>query len=577
MRRHFLPVAGLAAVLVAGTVSAAQHNLPPVRGSDPDANKPTDYVPAWEPDWVVNSGLAPTNINVSNRTAPQSESSIAIDPTNSSHIIASTNDLGSTAGLFESFDAGLTWTRSTFGSSGFCYDTWLDFNMAGDAFIAYECSNQSAAYKNAGSAVWTAINGIGTAGSFPDRCMIVTDKNSTSPFFNRVYIGYDDNGTGNTAYVLYSTTGKGGWLRGNKINNGTGTGATIGVNACVFNNGDAGAAWLDYTNSRVRFNHSTDGGVNWINNVVVSTLRQSTAGFFISIPPQNSRGIVLMPMTAVAPAGSPFANRVYVAYTDTRTNAVGNLGPHVRYSDDFGATWSAEAALMTNVAFNLGYGFHPQVAVLGDGTVGVSFYVTAGSGGKKGTRQVTVFSHDGGTTWTDVNLVADVTSNETVAGHDANQYGDYQGLYADTATGTFWQTWTDSRLLATKGEEQFAAQIVPVAAAPKVVKGTQQGFGTTTAVASGEPYRVNVQRVGGALGFAKLSFNLPEAGDVKLRVLDASGRMIQEVMDSHALAGSYDPMFTGRDGSGRELPNGVYLFALQANGRTDAGKIVIAR
>ncbi len=574
MRRHFLPVAGFSFLLVAGSAFAAQTNLPPVRGQDPDGAKPTDYVPAWEPSWVSNDAAVATNINISNRTAPQSETSIAVDPTNSNHIVASSNDLGSTAGVFESFDGGLTWTRSTFGSSGFCYDTWLDFNAAGDVFLAYECSNQSVAYKNAGSAVWSAINGIPGAGGFPDRCMIVVDRNPGSPFFNRVYIGYDDNSNSNAAHLLYSTTGKGSWTRTPKFNEGN---PTIGVNACVFSDGTVGAAWLEYTSSRIRWDKSTNGGVTWGADVLLPTLRQSTAGFFISIPPQNQRGIVLMPMTAVAPAGGPFADRVYVVYTDTRTAVPGNLGAHLRYSDDKGATWSSEKALMTNASFNLGYGFHPQVAVLNDGTVAVSFYVTGNAGAKKGTRQVTVFSHDGGDTWTDVNLAADVTSNETVAGHDANQYGDYQGIYADNGTGTFWQTWTDSRLLSTRGEEQFGAMIVPVAAAPKVAKGTSKGYQATASVA-GEPYKVNVQRVGGALGFAKLSFNLPEAGDVKLRVLDASGRMVQEVMDSsHALPGEYDPIFTGRDASGRELPNGVYMFALQANGRVDAGKIVIAR
>ena len=578
MRRHILPVAGLVAVLFVSTAHAVQTNLPPVRGGDADANKPTDYVATWEPNWLSTDALTPTNINISNRTAPQSETSIAVDPTNPLHILASSNDLGTTAGVFESFDGGLTWTRSTFGSSGFCYDTWLDFNAAGDAFLAYECSNQSVAYKNAGSGTWSAINGISGAGGFPDRCMIVADKNASSPFFNRVYIGYDDNGAGNIAYVLYSATGKGGWLRSNRINNGSGTAATIGVNACVFNNGDVGAAWLDYTNSRVRFNHSADGGVTWINNVVVSTLRQSTASFFISIPPQNQRGIVLMPMTAVAPAGGPFANRVYVAYTDTRTAVPGNLGPHVRYSDDFGATWSSEKALLTNATYNLGYGFHPQIAVLNDGTIAVSCYVTGNAGAKKGTRQITVFSHDGGDTWTDVQLAADVTSNETVSGHDANQYGDYQGITADNSTGTFWQTWTDSRLLGSRGEEQFGAQIVPVAgSAPQVVKGAKSPFQTTGSVVAAEPYKVTVQRTAGVLGFAKLTFSMPEAGDVKLRIVDAQGRMVEEVMDGHALAGVYDPVFTGRDASGRTLPNGVYMFALQANGRTDAGKIVIAR
>jgi hypothetical protein len=125
----------------------------------------------------------------------------------------------------------------------------------------------------------------------------------------------------------------------------------------------------------------------------------------------------------------------------------------------------------------------------------------------------------------------------------------------------------------------FGANIVPVANSPRVTKGKDaRGFEATSSVASREPYKVNVTRMGGALGFAKLEFSVSEAGPVSLRVHDAQGRLIQKVMETrNTMPGEYSGTFTGRDASGRELPNGVYMFAFESNGRRDAGKIVVAR
>ncbi len=574
MRRHSPASAlllGALALSAAPAFAAPRTSLPPVIGHDADGDaKPTDYVPAWEPPFLATDALVPANINVSNRTAPQSETSIAVDPTNANHILASSNDLGTTAGVFESFDGGVTWTRSTFGSSGFCYDTWVDFNLAGDAFIAYECSNQSIAYKNAGSSVWSAINGISGAGSFPDRSMCTVDKTGLG-FTGSVYIAYDDASANNAAYVLYSRTGKGGWTRSPKIN---GSGSTIGVNACVGPDGTVYAFWEDFPNRKLWVDKSVNGGVSWSTDVLVHNYRMDTTPFSISIPPQNQRGVAPMPYSATALSG-PFTGRVYVTYLDTKSGLTGETGIYLRYSDTSGATFSAEKNLLAASSYPVTYCFQPQIAVMNDGTVCVSFYVSGGAASKK-TRQVAVFSHDGGDTWTDLQLVADTNSDETAAGHDGNQYGDYQGVAA-APTG-FWVTWTDSRLLSSRGEEQFAAFMLPVAKPAVAKKGAARGVVTSSSSSSERaPYDVSVQRTSGALGFAHVNFTLPEPGDVSLRVVDASGREVAELMHRYAFAGEYSVPFTGRDARGASLPNGVYLYTFAANGHASSGRIVIAR
>ena len=52
---------------------------------------------------------------------------------------------------------------------------------------------------------------------------------------------------------------------------------------------------------------------------------------------------------------------------------------------------------------------------------------------------------------------ASVSSNETRAGADAREYGDYEGLAV--ANGVAHPIWTDSRDLARRGEEIYTAAL----------------------------------------------------------------------------------------------------------------------
>lgn len=565
MLRRSLIVGFSAAALLAGAVAANAGSvyMPPVKDPDGGSSKPTDYVPRWEPNWINTglSGAAPSNKNVTNRTSAQSETSTAVDPTDPNHILASSNDLGTTAGVFESFDGGASWTRSTFNSSGFCYDTWVDFNSAGDAFIAYECSNQSVAYKLHGSATWVAYNGMTQAGSFPDRCMLTVD-NSGGAFDGTVYLGYDDNGASNTAYLLYSRTGKGNttWVRTPKLN--TVGGPTIGVNAAVSPTGVVTAIWSDYTNSKLQITRSTNGGVTWSTPNVVHTFKHNTSGFWWYIPPQNTRGIVAFATTAYAQAG-PWAGRLYVTYTDEKPGSTQSAA-FARYSDDDGLTWSAATQIGAAIP-QITYSYHPQIAVLNDGTVGINFYGTGGAA-SVAHRMAMAFSHDGGVTWTNPSMVADANSNETISGTDrGNQAGDYQGVDGNNGFGSFSVVWTDTRLASTQGEEMFWANMLPVAApASKLAK----DFGPqTSSVASLAPYTVKASG-------STLSFYLPTATNVKLELLDVNGRIVKDLMDGQASEGTYNAQIDGFANDGSRMAHGVYFYRFAADGHVSSGKII---
>lgn len=392
------------------------------------------------------------NVNVTNKSGAQSETSVAADPTNPLHLLESVNDLTNTAAVYESTDGGATWVNSNLTTNGaFCYDTWLAFNTSGDAFVSFECSDQRIAYKLAGTTNWVATR-LGNAGTFPDRDMVTIDNSPSSPFFGSVYIGYDDNGNSNTPYVLYSRDGISGWTRSAAIPHFN---PTIGVNVATGPDGTVYAAWEDYSGQKLYASKSTDGGATFGPAVLVTTYRLNTTSFFVSIPPQNIRGILPYPMTAVAPATGRRPGRYYVSYTDKDPSGA-NTNIYLRYSDDGGATWSSEAKVDDDTTHS--YHFHPQIAVTSNGVVGVCFYDTRRDSTNKKTDRYFSLSGDGGITWSRNLRYTTAQSNETVSGADGNQYGDYQGVWVDT-NGTFRFSWTDSRSPGAIREDMFAGSV----------------------------------------------------------------------------------------------------------------------
>jgi len=398
-------------------------------------------------------GKRKPNRNVSHKSGYQGETTVAIDPTDPLHILTSSNDLtGSNAAqVYESVDGGKTWTNANVGLTTLCYDPWLDFNAAGDAFFAYECSNQSYAYRIHGTNTWVKTTfSSQLAGSFPDRDMIQLDTGPNSPFKNSAYIGYDDNGNSNTAYVLFSRDGKTGWTRSNAM--GTGT---IGVNVSVSPDGTVYATWLAYGTSKLMMAKSTNGGVSFGAAVVVTTLLQNTSSFFISIPPQQSRGIVLFPLTEASTPGSSNPNRVYVAYQDRATSNNAELNIYVITTDN-GSTFSSRVKVNDDTGG--AYQFFPAVAVSPNGTVGVSWYDTRRDVTNHKTDQFFATSTNGGVSFGVNRRITTAQSDETVGGFNANQYGDYEGLDAGP-TNTFGAVWCDSRA-GNLNEELYYAKVL---------------------------------------------------------------------------------------------------------------------
>ena len=74
-----------------------------------------------------------------------------------------------------------------------------------------------------------------------------------------------------------------------------------------------------------------------------------------------------------------------------------------------------------------------------------------------------------------------------------------------------------------------------------------------------------------------IRFELAEPGSVRLRIHDARGRLVRDLLSADLAAGVHSREWDGRDDAGRPLPSGVYFCRSEAAGRQQVRKLVLAR
>ena len=74
-----------------------------------------------------------------------------------------------------------------------------------------------------------------------------------------------------------------------------------------------------------------------------------------------------------------------------------------------------------------------------------------------------------------------------------------------------------------------------------------------------------------------ISYQLPKASEVSLKIYDATGRVVRTLVDESKQAGYYDVYWNGRDDDGAELTSGLYFARLDAGTYTDIRKVILLR
>jgi hypothetical protein len=196
----------------------------------------------------------------------------------------------------------------------------------------------------------------------------------------------------------------------------------------VFNYGKGSGA--DAPNlSTIGVERSSDGGATWSKQIDVAD-DQATA----DVDPHTGA-----PLATGAQFGNPDiavdprTGSLYVVWEDARFSGGGHNDIAMSRSTDEGRTWSAPVKVnQTPVPV---MAFTPSVDVLGDGTIGVSYYDIRHNapGPPLATDAFIALSRDGGASWSELRLTPASFDDTLAPIRQGEGYflGDYQGLADD--------------------------------------------------------------------------------------------------------------------------------------------------
>jgi hypothetical protein len=428
-----------------------------------------------------------TNVDVSNETGPQSETSIAINPNNGSQIVAGANEIDRLPmrGFFSN-DGGKSWggvdlpLPPALTNNGFDFgsDPGVAWDTKGNVYYAFivvffsaggaiNGTEMAVAKSTDGGQTWpigqVAFFALetGTA-SFNDKPMITVDTNPLSPNRDTIYVGWDHasfvNGKPSSIIgLLVSHSTDGGSTFSAPVRASTsapGPKAVIGADPFVAPDGTLHVAWQDVQNTQLSESSSADGGLTFGPTHVIAPTQ---VAFDIGIPPMNSRRALIYPACGADASTGPNRGALYCAWMDGTLG--GGVNVFIAKSIDGGQTWSAQRKVNDDAA--LADHFNQWLAVdPSDGSVSLSWNDTRNDPTRVSTDIFYARSTDGGITFAANVQVTTAPTNETCCGADlGNQYGDYEGIAV--LNGIVHPVWTDRRAaVASLGEEVFTSTIV---------------------------------------------------------------------------------------------------------------------
>lgn len=421
-----------------------------------------------------------TQVDVSDLRGTQSETTIAVDPTNDQVLLAGSNDhRARSVRAYSSVDGGATWSsRPLPFPRGFVFsgDPGTGIDRTGRQYFSYVAVNAGGdeptlrvfvSTRASATATWSRPRrGVApNALAEDDKPAIAVDTSAVSPHVNRVYVAwarFTDAGFG--VVIAHSDDRAQHWSRPVRVSKRAG-GFDTYPSIAVGRDGTVYVAWWNAEGRGVYLATSRNGGASFGRALLVDPIagRSGCAPPGVRIPAQPTNCVRPNPIVSVDASGGPFTGRVYVTYGDTagakreqdvfvavydttlyriaRRHRVHPADGAVR-SDQF---WAASAVDQSS------------------GRVWVCFYDTRGDPTRTRAFYSCTRSADGGFTWATPHRAASIASNETRG--DANtgelrggrEYGDYEGLAV--ANGVAHPVWTDSRRMRTLREEVFTTTL----------------------------------------------------------------------------------------------------------------------
>ncbi len=448
-----------------------------------------------------------TNINTNNVTGDQSETTIAINPTNPLNLYAASNP-----NQRVSFDGGATWAAAGALPGGACCDKMAKFDVFGNLWVSYIGGTDELALSTNGGVSFVDVLTSGIGGDYPG-----------------VAVGPD--GAGGWQVWAYGDNGATIAARGAKV---TGLGAfgaftasqsvTVGQfgDIAIGKDGRVTVTGTHCTGSAdgpcpikvaTDFNGTAAGGFS-----AAVTVLSSNVGTFTAIPCMDNRTIHAHPNLAY----NQMSGRLYITYTD-RPSTTGatqdDTDIYVQSSADGGLTWNPRIKLNDDGATGKSQFYSDIDWDEVTGNLAATWYDARNSAANNSAQiygTATEFRRGG---WVANVQIATGLSNANTA--SSFEFGDYDTM--DFYNGVFYRTWADNASPSTltpsntdaPGDQDMATAAVTVTDSPDPIpnpSGERPGapLGNKPASTTHVPFRTTVNSVD------RNSFAVNEASPARL-------------------------------------------------------------
>jgi hypothetical protein len=408
------------------------------------------------------TAVALPTVETDHRLGNESETTVAVNPTNPKNIAVVSNIARPDTGLFAavSFDGGATWAGRIIGNGDdlgvACCDPSLSFDAFGNLFLTYLLRGPNNEFP---PIVPVALSTDGGKNFAP----LATIQSPSATADSTSSRGSDPRGLFRYVDQPTITSGAGSvWVVANAGGPIVASGAPVqglgdvgsfipaelvpGTNNCTYGDVAIGPAGQVMQACQKAASGQGDGklfvaldpdGIGPQGFGTATFVTQTHVGGFDYIPPQQERSVDAEAGLAWDRTSGPHRGRVYLMYALEEQNESDNLDIFVRSSDDQGVHWSAPVKVNDDVTTSTQ--FLPKIAL--DPTTGnlaVAWHDARQDLGDHGPGDTDgipdddaelwgAFSTDGGSTFSSNVRISAGVSNATDSGNSID-YGDYIGL-----------------------------------------------------------------------------------------------------------------------------------------------------
>lgn len=500
-------------------------------------------------------------ILISSSNDPE-EVSIAINPKNTNQIIAGAN----LNNRYKSNDGGLTWQAGILTCNAYSVygDPVVFWDTLGSAYFMH-LSNPNPSITPGGTWVDRIVIQKSTdAGATYPICK-ATGKSGTkvqdkpwhvvSPFDNSIHItwtqfdAYESSASADSSHIMYSHSLDGGltWSAPLRINHQGGNcmdnDTTVeGAVPAIGPSGEVYVVWASLQG--LRFQKSVDNGLTWMpSEKLIGTINGGWVYDVGGLMRCNG-----LPFTQCDLSQGPNRGTIYVNYSD-QTNGINDVDVYVIKSTDGGTTWSSPIRVNNDVPGKNQF-MSSMTVDQATGYVYVIFYDRRNYTGSNLTDVYVAISKDGGNTFSN-HKINQTSFNPT----STVFFGDYIGISAhNNKVRPIWMQLNGGALSV------FTANLDAL-----TLTGIPENEKSVISIITPQPNPFSSQ--------TKIIFNLTKKQKVTAQLVDASGKIIKElVTDKLFSKGKHDMVI---DKNENNLTKGLYYLVLYGEAKSEFVKLIV--